>query len=168
MERGAARARADRRYITGLNLKGRRVLVTQAYLGAGIHEYFYLARAVLRGRRSPAAFAGALGAEEISRVFAGGLSRPFVQRPLLRVERLLPGDGVDLRRLAGHQSFAAGASCLAVLLGDLEPALAARLRALIRNARKDAALAPEQRHGRAWRELFQFIKPLLFANFNKL
>jgi ribosome-associated protein len=36
-----------------------------------------------------------------------------------------------------------------------------RLRALIRSARKDAALAPEQRHGRAWRELFQFIKPLL-------
>jgi ribosome-associated protein len=33
-----------------------------------------------------------------------------------------------------------------------------RLRALIRNARQDAALAPEQRHGRAWRELFQFIK----------
>lgn len=38
-----------------------------------------------------------------------------------------------------------------------------RLRALIRNARKDAALAPELRHGRAWRELFQFIKPLLAA-----
>jgi ribosome-associated protein len=36
-----------------------------------------------------------------------------------------------------------------------------QLRALIRNARKDAALPPEQRHGRAWRELFQFIKPLL-------
>ncbi len=36
---------------------------------------------------------------------------------------------------------------------DLQP-----LRALIRNARKDADLAPEQRHGRAWRELFQFIK----------
>jgi ribosome-associated protein len=36
-----------------------------------------------------------------------------------------------------------------------------RLRALIRSARKDAALASEQRHGRAWRELFQFIKPLL-------
>jgi ribosome-associated protein len=34
-----------------------------------------------------------------------------------------------------------------------------RLRALIRNARKDAALPPEQRHGRAWRELFRFIKP---------
>lgn len=36
-----------------------------------------------------------------------------------------------------------------------------RLRTLIRNARKDAALPPEQRHGRAWRELFQFIKPQL-------
>ena len=34
-----------------------------------------------------------------------------------------------------------------------------QLRALVRNARKDAALPPEQRHGRAWRELFQFIKP---------
>lgn len=39
---------------------------------------------------------------------------------------------------------------------DLQP-----LRTLIRNARKDAALPPEQRHGRAWRELFQFIKPHL-------
>ena len=36
-----------------------------------------------------------------------------------------------------------------------------QLRALIRSARKDAALPPEQRHGRAWRELFQFIKPHL-------
>ena len=36
-----------------------------------------------------------------------------------------------------------------------------RLRALIRNARKDAALPPGERHGRAWRELFQFIKAAL-------
>jgi ribosome-associated protein len=36
-----------------------------------------------------------------------------------------------------------------------------QLRALIRNARKDAEMPPEQRHGRAWRELFQFIKPFL-------
>jgi ribosome-associated protein len=35
---------------------------------------------------------------------------------------------------------------------------AQQLRTLIRNARKEAALPPEQRHGRAWRELFQFIK----------
>jgi ribosome-associated protein len=40
---------------------------------------------------------------------------------------------------------------------------AQHLRTLIRNARKDATLPPEQRHGRAWRELFQFLKPLLVA-----
>lgn len=33
-----------------------------------------------------------------------------------------------------------------------------QLRALIRAARKDAAAAPEQRSGRGFRELFQFIK----------
>lgn len=41
---------------------------------------------------------------------------------------------------------------------DLQP-----LRALIRNARKDAAAAPEQRNGRAYRELFQYIKKALEA-----
>lgn len=38
-----------------------------------------------------------------------------------------------------------------------------QLRALLRQARKDAALPPEQRHGRAWRDLFRFIKPHLAA-----
>jgi len=33
-----------------------------------------------------------------------------------------------------------------------------QLRSLIRAARKDAAAAPEQRSGRAYRELFQFLK----------
>ena len=33
-----------------------------------------------------------------------------------------------------------------------------QLRTVIRNARKDAALVPEKRSGRAYRELFQFIK----------
>jgi ribosome-associated protein len=33
-----------------------------------------------------------------------------------------------------------------------------RLRALVRNARKDAALVPEQRSGRAFRELFRFVR----------
>jgi ribosome-associated protein len=33
-----------------------------------------------------------------------------------------------------------------------------QLRALIRACRKDGALPPEQRHGRAYRELFQLIK----------
>ena len=41
---------------------------------------------------------------------------------------------------------------------------AQQLRTLIRNARKDTALAPEQRHGRAWRELFQFLKPMLVTS----
>ena len=35
---------------------------------------------------------------------------------------------------------------------------AQQLRSLVRAARKDAALVPEQRSGRAYRELFQFIK----------
>mgnify|MGYP002150852205 CR=1 FL=1 len=35
---------------------------------------------------------------------------------------------------------------------------AQQLRSLVRAARKDAALAPEQRSGRAYRELFQFIR----------
>ena len=33
-----------------------------------------------------------------------------------------------------------------------------QLRTLVRNARKDAAAAPEQRNGRAYRELFKFIR----------
>lgn len=33
-----------------------------------------------------------------------------------------------------------------------------QLRSLVRNARKDAAQAPEQRSGRAYRELFRFIR----------
>jgi ribosome-associated protein len=33
-----------------------------------------------------------------------------------------------------------------------------QLRSLVRNARKDASLVPEKRSGRAYRELFQFIK----------
>lgn len=35
---------------------------------------------------------------------------------------------------------------------------AQRLRSLVRSARKEAALPPEQRHGRAWRELFRFVR----------
>jgi ribosome-associated protein len=34
-----------------------------------------------------------------------------------------------------------------------------RLRALVRAARRDESAAPGQRHGRGWRELFQFVKP---------
>ncbi|MGE5453269.1 MAG: ribosome biogenesis factor YjgA [Acidobacteriota bacterium] len=38
-----------------------------------------------------------------------------------------------------------------------------QLRALIRNAKKDAALEPEKRSGRGFRELFQFVKKALEA-----
>ncbi|MDX9842131.1 MAG: ribosome biogenesis factor YjgA [Aquabacterium sp.] len=38
-----------------------------------------------------------------------------------------------------------------------------QLRTLIRNARKDASLDPEKRNGRAFRELFQFIKRAMEA-----
>ena len=33
-----------------------------------------------------------------------------------------------------------------------------RLRALVRNARRDGALPPEARHGKAWRDLFRFVR----------
>jgi len=39
-----------------------------------------------------------------------------------------------------------------------------QLRSLVRAARKDAALEPEKRSGRAFRELFQFIKQSTSAN----
>jgi ribosome-associated protein len=35
---------------------------------------------------------------------------------------------------------------------------AQQLRSLVRSARKDATLVPEQRNGRAYRELFQFVR----------
>jgi ribosome-associated protein len=34
-----------------------------------------------------------------------------------------------------------------------------QLRSLVRAARADAALGPGERHGRAWRALYQFVKP---------
>jgi ribosome-associated protein len=36
-----------------------------------------------------------------------------------------------------------------------------RLRSLVRAARRDAGLPPEQRQAKSHRELFQFLKPLL-------
>ena len=57
----------------------------------------------------------------------------------------------------------AGDDALTRWLAEHPATDAQQLRTLIRNARKEAALPPEQRHGRAWRELFQFIKPALAA-----
>jgi ribosome-associated protein len=36
-----------------------------------------------------------------------------------------------------------------------------QLRSLVRAARREAALPLQQRHGRSWRELFQFVKPYI-------
>jgi ribosome-associated protein len=56
-------------------------------------------------------------------------------------ERLLAGDDALQEFLAEHAEV------------DIQ-----QLRSLVRAARKDAASAPEKRSGRAFRELFQFIK----------
>lgn len=47
---------------------------------------------------------------------------------------------------------------LQAFLAEFDGVDVQQLRSLIRAARKDRAQAPEQRNGRAWRELFQFIK----------
>lgn len=66
--------------------------------------------------------------------------------------------------LALHQAerwraeLIAGDGALTDFLREHPAADAQQLRTLVRNARKDAAAAPEQRSGRAFRELFQFIK----------
>ncbi|MFN3302250.1 MAG: ribosome biogenesis factor YjgA [Roseateles sp.] len=56
-------------------------------------------------------------------------------------ERLLASDDALQEFLAAHQDV------------DIQ-----QLRSLVRAARKDASNAPEKRSGRAYRELFQFIK----------
>jgi ribosome-associated protein len=52
----------------------------------------------------------------------------------------------------------AGDDALTQWMADHPASDVQQLRSLIRAARKDAAAAPEQRSGRAYRELFQFIK----------
>jgi ribosome-associated protein len=52
---------------------------------------------------------------------------------------------------------------LQAFLAEFDDVDVQQLRSLIRAARKDRAQAPEQRNGRAWRELFQFIKARLLA-----
>ena len=78
-------------------------------------------------------------------VAAAQLGRAHDALALHRAERwraeLLQGDDALAAWHAAHPS------------GDLQ-----RLRSLVRAARKDAAAAPEQRSGRAFRELFRFIR----------
>lgn len=81
-------------------------------------------------------------------VAAAQLGRAHDALALHRVEQwrmeLVAGDDALTRWIARHPTT------------DLP-----QLRALIRSARKEATLPPEQRHGRAWRELFQYLKPMV-------
>jgi ribosome-associated protein len=67
--------------------------------------------------------------------------------------------------LALHQTEAwrtqlvAGDEAVTRWLAQYPDTDAQQLRSLVRNARKEALLPAEQRHGKAWRDLFQFIKP---------
>mgnify|MGYP003352996470 CR=1 FL=1 len=52
------------------------------------------------------------------------------------------------------------ADALTRWMGEYPETDVQQLRSLVRQARKDAAGAPEQRNGRAFRELFQFLKDI--------
>jgi ribosome-associated protein len=62
---------------------------------------------------------------------------------------------------AWREQLVAGDEALTRFAAEHPGADLQQLRSLVRAARRDAALPPEQRHGRAWRELFQHIKPWL-------
>ena len=69
---------------------------------------------------------------------------------------------VQLHRAeALRAALAADDSALTDFMSAHPEADVQHLRSLIRAARKEATLPPEQRHGRAWRELFQFVKPFV-------
>lgn len=57
-----------------------------------------------------------------------------------------------------REALVAGDDALTRWLAEHPGTDAQHLRSLVRAARKDAATPPEQRHGRAWRELFRFIR----------
>jgi ribosome-associated protein len=94
----------------------------------------------------------------------GKLMRSAERQPL---EEAVAAAKVPTARmtLALHQTerwraeLIAGDEALTRWIAEHPDTDAQQLRALVRNARKDADLPLEQRHGKAWRELFQFIKP---------
>lgn len=96
--------------------------------------------------------------------YVGKVMRTQDVEPLaLAVAQAQLGSARETLRLhqleALRQALVADDAALTRFLAEHPDCDAQPLRALIRNARKEAALPPEQRHGRAWRELFQFLKP---------
>ena len=74
-------------------------------------------------------------------VFGYVLPRYSVPDGGLRGAELVAGDAALTRWAAAHPG------------SDLQ-----QLRSLVRAARSDTDKPPEQRHGRAWRELFRFVR----------
>jgi ribosome-associated protein len=101
--------------------------------------------------------------------FVGKLMRSAERGPL---EEAVASAKVPTARatLALHQTerwreeLVAGDEALTRWIAEHPETDAQQLRALVRNARKEIALPPEQRHGKAWRELFQFLKPWVQAS----
>jgi ribosome-associated protein len=95
--------------------------------------------------------------------YVGKLMRKADVQPLreaVAAARLGPAqDTLALHRIEQWRSeLASDDAALTRWLAAHPQSNAQRLSSLIRNAREDALAAPEQRHGRAWRELFRFIK----------
>lgn len=62
-----------------------------------------------------------------------------------------------------RQTLIADDEALTRFLAEFPDGDSQQLRSLVRAARKEGQLPPEQRHGRAYRELFQFIKQQMAA-----
>jgi ribosome-associated protein len=95
--------------------------------------------------------------------YIGKLMRQIDPEPVREaVAEMKLGRAVD--SLALHQAeqwrteLLADDEALTRWMADHPDSDAQQLRSLIRTARRDAAAAPEQRSGRAYRELFQYLK----------
>ena len=101
--------------------------------------------------------------------YIGKLMRQIDPEPVREaVAEMKLGRAVD--SLALHQAeqwrteLLADDDALTRWMADHPDSDAQQLRSLIRTARKDAAATPEQRSGRAYRELFQYLKGRLVVD----
>lgn len=96
--------------------------------------------------------------------YIGRLMRSVDPQPLqAAVDAAALGPAVDALHLHDserwRQELVSDADALARWQAAYPGSDVARLRQLILAARREAALPPQQRHGRGWRELFRFVKP---------
>lgn len=95
--------------------------------------------------------------------YVGKLMRGVDPEPIraaVAAQRITPArEALALHRAeAWRARLAADDGALAAWGAEFPGSDLQQLRSLIRAARRDTAAVPEQRKGRAWRELFQFIK----------